>query len=103
MFVTDQIDQSAWPSSLNTARFATVLGSNRNPRGHWQEAKLVGVLDLIGRQIIKDKNYMRAPSQNHMGARATVSANIRLVILIFYSFCATEEDGGFVESSSDNT
>ena len=35
--------QSARPCALNTARFATVPGSKRNPCERWQGAKLIGV------------------------------------------------------------
>ena len=38
----------AWPCALNTARFAAVPGSKRNPCWHWRRAELVDVLDLNG-------------------------------------------------------
>ena len=47
-FIRAPFFQSAQPCGLNTARFAAVPGSNRNPCGRWQAFKLVGVLDLIG-------------------------------------------------------
>ena len=42
--------QSAWPCALNTARFATVPGSKRNPCERWQGAKFISV-NLIGCQL----------------------------------------------------
>ena len=47
---------SAWPCGLNTARFAAAPDSKRNSCEHWQGVKLIGVLDLIVRQIEKSKN-----------------------------------------------
>ena len=43
-FVRAPFVQSAWPCALNTARFASVPGSQHNPCEHSQGAKLVGVL-----------------------------------------------------------
>ena len=42
-YTTGHAAQSSWPCSLNTARFAAVPGSNRNPYERWQGVKLVGV------------------------------------------------------------
>ena len=45
-FIRAPFVQSASPCGLNTARFAVVPGSKRNPCERWRGVKLVGVLDL---------------------------------------------------------
>ena len=43
-FVRAPLVQSALPCALNTARFAAVPGSKRNPCERWQGALFIGVL-----------------------------------------------------------
>ena len=56
-FVRAPFVRSVWPCALNTARFAAVPGSKRNPCERWQGALFIGVLTKLG---VKLENQLRA-------------------------------------------